>query len=75
MGATTFDASLAVVLGLKVLGSSTASRKDTQEALELAAKHNVQAIIELRGMDDIERTIGELKKGLIKGRVVIDLSK
>jgi propanol-preferring alcohol dehydrogenase len=75
MGPTTFDASLAVVKGIKVLGSSVASRAETVEALELAAEHGIKAIVEIRGMDDIERTMWELKKGQIKGRVVIDLSK
>lgn len=75
MGPTTFDASLAVVKGIKVLGSSVASREETVEALQLAAKHGIKAIIEIRGMNEIERTMVELKNGQVKGRVVIDLSK
>jgi len=75
MGPTDFDASLAVVKGIRVIGSSTSSRAELKEALDLAVKGNIKSNVDLRTMDDIERTMSELKRGAIKGRVVIDLSK
>ena len=74
MGLTDFDASLAVVKGIKVLGSSTSSRQELKEALDLAVEGGIKAIVETRKFEDIERTMWELKKGQVKGRVVIDLS-
>ncbi|KAL7420328.1 alcohol dehydrogenase [Cryptotrichosporon argae] len=74
MGPTDFDASLAVVKGIKVLGSSTSTRQELKEALDLAVTGNVRAIHEIRTLDDVERTMWELKQGQIKGRVVIDLT-
>lgn len=74
MGPTDFDASLAVVKRIKVLGSSTSSRQELKEALDLAVQGGVKAIVDMRKMDDIERTMFELKKGQVTGRVVIDLS-
>ena len=75
MGLTDFDASLAVVKGIKVLGSSTSSRQELVEALNLAVKGGIKALVEVRSFEDIERTMWELKKGQVKGRVVIDLFK
>lgn len=75
MGLSTFDATQAVVKGFKLLGTSTSTRVEAKEALHLAATHNIRPVVETRGMDEIERTMQELKRGAIKGRVVIDLNQ
>lgn len=73
MGKTEFDTRLAVIKGLKVIGSSTSSRKELVEALDLAVKAGIRAVVETRRLDDVERTMWDLKAGKVTGRVVIDL--
>jgi propanol-preferring alcohol dehydrogenase len=73
MGKTEFDTRLAVIKGLRVIGSSTSSRKDLIEALDLAADAGIRAMVEIRKIEDVERTMWDLKNGQVAGRVVIDL--
>jgi len=73
MGKTELDTRLAVIKGLKVIGSSTSSRKELVEALDLAVKAGIKAMVEIRKLDDVERTMWDLKGGKVTGRVVIDL--
>lgn len=73
MGKTELDTRLAVIKGLKVIGSSTSSRKELVEALDLAVKAGIRAVVEIRKLDDVEKTMWDLKGGRVTGRVVIDL--
>jgi D-arabinose 1-dehydrogenase-like Zn-dependent alcohol dehydrogenase len=75
MGVSTFDATMAVIKGFRVLGTSTSTRAEANEALRVAANSGIRPVVEIRGMADIERTMQDLKKGSIKGRVVIDLDR
>ena len=73
MGSTKLNTRLAVIKGLKVIGSSTSSRKELIEALDLAVKAGIKAMVEIRKLDDVERTMWDLKGGKVTGRAVIDL--
>lgn len=75
MGETTFDATMAVIKGFMLLGTSTSTRAEAREALRVAAKEGIRPVVEVRGMEDIERTMLDLKRGAITGRVVIDLDQ
>ena len=73
MGSTKLNTRLAVIKGLKVIGSSTSSRKELIEALDLAVKAGIRAVVEIRKLDDVEATMWDLKGGKVTGRVVVDL--
>jgi len=73
MGSTKLNTGLAVIKGLKVIGSSTSSRKELIEALDLAVKAGIRAVVEIRKLDDVEATMWDLKGGKVTGRVVVDL--
>jgi D-arabinose 1-dehydrogenase-like Zn-dependent alcohol dehydrogenase len=73
MGKTELDTRLAVIKGLKIVGSSTSSRAEMGEALGMALQHGIKAKVEIRSLWDVERTMWDLKDGNIAGRVVIDL--
>lgn len=73
MGSTKLNTRLAVIKGLKVIGSSTSSRKELIEALDLAVKAGIRAVVEIWKLDDVEATMWDLKGGKVTGRVVVDL--
>lgn len=73
MGSTKLNTRLAVIKGLKVIGSSNSSRKELIEALDLAVKAGIRAVVEIRKLDDVEATMWDLKGGKVTGRVVVDL--
>jgi D-arabinose 1-dehydrogenase-like Zn-dependent alcohol dehydrogenase len=73
MGKTELDTRLAVIKGLKIIWSSTSSRAEMGEALEMALQHGIKAKVEIRSLWDVERTMWDLRDGNIAGRVVIDL--
>ena len=74
MGLTSLDTTIAVIKGLRLIGTSTASRALTTRALEVAARAGVKAQLEVRSLEDVERTMHDLKEGKISGRVVIDMT-
>jgi D-arabinose 1-dehydrogenase-like Zn-dependent alcohol dehydrogenase len=73
MGKTELDTRLAVIKGLTIIGSSTSSRAELREALDMASAHGIGAKVEIRGLGDVERTMWDFRDGNIAGRVVIDL--
>ncbi|KAI5478110.1 GroES-like protein [Pseudohyphozyma bogoriensis] len=75
MGEVPFDTTLAVIAGLRILGTSTASRRVAALALEVAAANKIRPRVEVRTLEDVERTMQELKGGKVQGRIVIDLAK
>lgn len=74
MGLTQLDTTVAVIKGLRLIGTSTASRALTTRALEVAARAGVKASLEIRALGDVERTMVDLREGRISGRVVIDMT-
>jgi len=63
-----------VLGGIELVGSIVGTRKDLQEALELAKIHNITCKVEKRKLEDINKTFDDMIKNKISGRVVIDLS-
>ncbi|XP_038726386.1 probable cinnamyl alcohol dehydrogenase 9 [Tripterygium wilfordii] len=63
-----------LVLGRKLVGGSNIGGiKDTQDMLELCAKHNITADIELIKIQDVNTAMDRLAKGDVKYRFVIDV--
>jgi propanol-preferring alcohol dehydrogenase len=61
-----------VLNGLTVRGSIVGTRLDLQEALTFAAEGKVAATIETASLEDINEIFGRMKRGDIRGRVVLD---
>jgi propanol-preferring alcohol dehydrogenase len=67
---------LDLVLGRKTIrGSIVGTRQDLQEALILAAEGGIKCDIKERKLDEINNILEDLKKGTIKGRVVLRMAK
>ncbi|MEF2964221.1 alcohol dehydrogenase AdhP [Paenibacillus sp. M1] len=62
-----------VLGGINLVGSIVGSRRDLQEALQLAAEGKIKAIIETKHLDDINEVFRDLEEGTINGRVVLDM--
>jgi propanol-preferring alcohol dehydrogenase len=63
------------ILNRKTLrGSIVGTRWDLQEALTLAASGGIRCDVQERKLDEINQILTDLKKGVIKGRVVLRLS-
>ncbi|CEQ41415.1 SPOSA6832_03130 [Sporobolomyces salmonicolor] len=58
---------------LTLIGTQTGSPAEAAEALSFVERGLVRCELEKRSLHDIERTLDDLKKGKISGRVVIDL--
>jgi propanol-preferring alcohol dehydrogenase len=61
-----------VLNGLTVRGSIVGTRLDLQEALNFAAEGKVAATIETADLEDINEIFDRMKRGDIRGRVVLD---
>lgn len=58
---------------LTIMAIKAGNRLDVKECLELAAQGHVKTHYKLRGMDELTEVFGEMERGEIEGRVVIDL--
>lgn len=63
-----------VLNGQTVCGSIVGTRKDLEEALQFAAEGKVKATIERQNLAAINDVFDRLKRGKIKGRVVLDIA-
>ena len=59
--------------GVSVVGSIVGTRKDLQEALELAARGLVTCNYTTARMEEINDVFGEMRAGKIDGRVVLKI--
>ncbi len=62
-----------VLKGISVMGSIVGTRKDLQEALELAARGLVKCNYTKAQMGDINDVFNEMRAGKIDGRIVLDI--
>jgi alcohol dehydrogenase, propanol-preferring len=62
-----------VLKGVSVIGSIVGTRKDLQEALDLAARGLVTCDYRTASMEDINKVFREMKAGKINGRVVLEI--
>jgi alcohol dehydrogenase, propanol-preferring len=63
-----------VLKGVSVIGSIVGTRKDLQEALDLAARGLVTCDYKTARLEDINAVFREMKAGTIKGRVVLKMA-
>jgi propanol-preferring alcohol dehydrogenase len=61
-----------VLKRLTVRGSIVGTRADLQEALEFAARGEIEVAFETRRLEDVNDVFDALKRGAITGRVVLD---
>ncbi len=64
-----------VLKRLTIRGSIVGTRKDLAESVEFAARGEVKATIERRGLADVNDVLQGLREGHIQGRVVLDIGK
>ena len=57
---------------IKIRSVATGTRDDLRETLNLAAAGKIQCLIETNGLDKINDILGEMRRGQIRGRVVIN---
>lgn len=62
-----------VLLGLTVRGSIVGTRKDMAEAVDFFARGKIHPTYSVRPMADINAIFGEMERGAIDGRIVLDL--
>ncbi len=62
-----------VLLGLTVRGSIVGTRKDMAEAVDFFARGKIHPTYSVRPMVDINAIFGEMERGAIDGRIVLDL--
>jgi propanol-preferring alcohol dehydrogenase len=63
-----------VLGGIELVGSIVGTRKDLQEALEIARLHNIVCKVQKRKLEDINEIFDDMINYRISGRVVIDFS-
>ena len=70
----TFPLSIFVTVlnGITVRGSIVGTRLDLQEALSFAAEGKVKATVEAAALGDINTVFARMRKGDIRGRIVLD---
>ena len=61
-----------VLKRLTVRGSIVGTRADLREALEFAARGEIEVAYETRRLEDINEIFDDLKRGTITGRIVLD---
>ncbi|MCX5044987.1 alcohol dehydrogenase AdhP [Aldersonia sp. NBC_00410] len=64
-----------VLFGLTVRGSIVGTRKDMTEALDFYARGKISPTYSTRRLHEINDIFGEMEKGQIDGRVVLDMAK
>lgn len=62
-----------IARGIKIIGTSTGSLQDTEEALEFVARKEVKPHLEERTLDDVSRALDEIEAAKVSGRIVIRL--
>lgn len=62
-----------VLKRITLRGSIVGTRRDLQEAIAFAAEGKVRATIERKRLEDINAIFSGLRKGAIKGRVVLEM--
>jgi propanol-preferring alcohol dehydrogenase len=62
-----------ILKGITVRGSIVGTRRDMQEAFEMAARGLVKCDVEIRSLDEINDIIVRLKEGKVLGRMVVQL--
>ena len=62
-----------VLKGISITGSIVGTRKDLQEALDLASRGLVTASYQLAPMAEVNDVFSQMRAGRINGRVVLDI--
>ncbi len=62
-----------VLNGITIVGSIVGTRVDLAEVFELHAAGRTQVLLEKRSLDDVNKSIEDLEKGRVNGRLVFDL--
>lgn len=60
-----------VARGVQLMGSSTGTTKDAQEALELLRSGHVRPVVIEKGLEDIQACLDALEKHDVLGRYVV----
>ncbi|KAL2684906.1 hypothetical protein Neosp_005999 [[Neocosmospora] mangrovei] len=68
------DPMFLMLRNLKVIGTLTGSMKDTEDALEYAARGLLKPVYELFGIDRLPEAVDLLRQGRVAGRCVIDFN-
>ena len=61
-----------VLGGIELVGSIVGTRKDLQEALEIAKVHKIECKVQKRRIEDINEIFDDMINYRISGRVVLD---
>lgn len=68
------DPMFLMLRNLKVIGTLTGSMKDTEDALDFAARGLLKPVYELFGIDRLPEAVDLLRQGKVAGRCVIDFN-
>lgn len=63
-----------VLGGIELVGSIVGTRKDLQEALEIAKLHRIECKVQKRKLEDINEIFDDMVHYRISGRVVLDFT-
>lgn len=63
-----------VLGGIQLVGSIVGTRKDLQEALEIAKLHKIECKVQKRKLEDINDIFEDMVNYRISGRVVLDFT-
>jgi propanol-preferring alcohol dehydrogenase len=63
-----------VLGGIELVGSIVGTRKDLQEALEIAKHNKIECKVQKRKLEDINEIFDDMIHYRISGRVVIDFT-
>ncbi len=63
-----------VLGGIELVGSIVGTRKDLQEALDIAKLHKIECKVQKRKLEDINDIFNDMINYRISGRVVLDFS-
>lgn len=73
-GPISIDVQLMAQLDIAVVPTNQGSKNELVECLELAAKHNIKPLYQLREFDQINEGFEEMKAGKISGRLVYKIT-
>jgi propanol-preferring alcohol dehydrogenase len=63
-----------VLGGIELVGSIVGTRKDLQEALEIAKLHKIECKVQKKKLEDINDIFNDMTNYRISGRIVIDFT-
>jgi propanol-preferring alcohol dehydrogenase len=63
-----------IARGIKIIGSSSATVQDIEEAMEFLAKGDVKPEINMKKLDEVEEVLADIEAGAVEGRVVIAIA-